>query len=78
MMIVRLSASGFVAMVLFIPLLLVLGVVLAFAVPILALAAAVGGLVFTGFFVAARVRLGKRKRIGVSKADVEITNYPFL
>ncbi|MBI2145163.1 hypothetical protein HYU18_02465 [Candidatus Woesearchaeota archaeon] len=76
-MIIRFKASGIVAMILYIPLLLALGLVLAFLVPLLAIMVALAGIAFTAFFVFARIGLA-RKKLNSSrdaKKPIEIRHY---
>ncbi len=61
---VRFTASGIVAMILFIPLLLALGLILAFIVPILAIMVAVAGIAFTAVYVRAKMGMIKKQSIG--------------
>lgn len=65
-MIVRFSASNVVAMIFFIPLLIALGLVLAFIVPLLAIIVAVAGIFFLGMYTFAKVGLVKKQRIELS------------
>ena len=60
-MIVRFTASNVVAMILFIPLLLAVGLILAFVVPVLAIIAATAGILFVALYVLARVGLLKKQ-----------------
>ena len=60
-MIVRFTASNVVAMILFIPLLLAVGLILAFIVPVLAIIAATAGILFVALYVLARVGLLKKQ-----------------
>ena len=60
-MIVRFTASNVVAMILFIPLLLAIGLILAFVVPVLAIIAATVGILSVAVYVLARVGLLKKQ-----------------
>lgn len=68
-MALRLKVSGIVAMILFIPLLLALGVIFAFVVPLMAIMAAVGGIVFTTLYILGRREA--RKQHGLEKEKVK-------
>ena len=68
-MIIRLTASNLVGMILFIPILLALGLVLAFIVPLLAIIIAVIGIIFTFFYMAG---LGRRRK---KPGHIEVTEY---
>ena len=71
-MIVRFSASNIVAMILFIPLLIVLGLILAFIVPMLAVIAAVVGILFMGTYTFAKIGLVKKQsQLGSIGRNVE-------
>ena len=60
-MIVRFTASNVVAMILFIPLLLAVGLILAIIVPLLGIIVATTGILFTAMYVLARVGLLKKQ-----------------
>ena len=60
-MIVRFTASNVVAMILFIPLLLAIGLILAFVVPVLAIIVATAGILSVAVYVLARVGLLKKQ-----------------
>ncbi len=60
-MIVRFSASNIVAMIFFIPLLLVIGLIMAFLVPLLALIIAAASILFLGLYAFAKIGLVKQK-----------------
>ena len=60
-MIVRFTASNVVAMILFIPLLLAIGLILAFVVPVLAIIVATVGILSVAVYVLARVGLLKKQ-----------------
>ena len=88
-MIVRFTASNVVAMILFIPLLLAVGLILAFIVPVLAIIAATAGILFVALYVLARVGLlkkqlaqrkgelagGKEKARHKKKASIDVKDY---
>ena len=61
-MIVRFTASNIVAMILFIPLLIALGLILAFIVPLLAVIAAAAGILFLALYAFAKIGLVKKQR----------------
>ncbi|MBI2143103.1 hypothetical protein HYU20_02060 [Candidatus Woesearchaeota archaeon] len=61
-MIIRFTASSIVAMILFIPLLIAMGLILAFIVPLLAVMVAAVGIVFLGVYTFARIGLVKKQR----------------
>jgi len=63
-MIVRFTASNVVAMIFFIPLLLAVGLVLAFIVPLLAIIVAIAGILFMMAYVLARIGLLKKQLAG--------------
>ncbi len=65
-MIIRFTASSIVAMILFIPLLIALGLILAFIVPLLAVIAAVAGILFLGVFTFAKIGLVRKQQVGIS------------
>lgn len=74
-MIIRFSASNIVAMILFIPLLIALGLILAFIVPLLAIIVAAGGILFLGAYTFAKIGLVK-KRIQLKKnSTIEVKDY---
>ena len=60
-MIVRFTASNVVAMIFFIPLLLAVGLILAFIVPLLAVIVAAAGILFAAVYVLVRIRLLKKQ-----------------
>ena len=70
-MIIRFTASNIVAMILFIPLLIALGLILAFIVPLLAVIAAAAGIIFLAIYTFAKIGLVKKQQIGrvESKGD---------
>ncbi len=68
-MIVRFSASNIVAMILFIPLLIALGLILAFLVPLLAIIVAAGGILFLTLYVFAKIGLVKKQGIQLSSVS---------
>ncbi len=70
-MIVRFTASNIVAMILFIPLLIALGLILAFLVPLLAVIAAAAGILFLGTYTFARIWLVKKQSIQLSSGSSE-------
>ncbi len=75
-MIIRFSASNIVAMILFIPLLIALGLILAFIVPILAIIVAAGGILFLGTYTFAKIGFVKKRRVELKKnSTVEIKDY---
>ena len=74
-MIARFTASGIVAMILFIPLLLALGLILAFLVPLLAIIVALAGIAFTSFFIFARIGMVKKQIGSGNKKPIEIKHY---
>ena len=74
-MIVRFTASGIVAMIFFIPLLLALGLILAFLVPLLAIIAALAGIAFTAFFIFAKIGIVKEHIGSGNKKPIEIKHY---
>ncbi len=89
-MIVRFTASNVVAMIFFIPLLLAVGLILAFIVPLLAMIAAAVGILFVAVYVLARVGLlkkqlaqqneeltgrKKKRRKKASKASIDVKDY---
>lgn len=79
-MIVRFTASNVVAMILFIPILLALGVILAFIVPLLALIVAVAGILFLALFTFAKIGLVKKHDIFTEKGQsknkpIDVKNY---
>ena len=63
-MIIRFTASNTVAMILFIPLLIAIGLILAFIVPLLAVIAAAAGIIFLAVYTFARIGLVKKQQIG--------------
>lgn len=65
-MIVRFTASNIVAMILFIPLLIALGLILAFIVPLLAVIVAAAGIIFLAIYTFARIGLVKKQVISES------------
>ena len=66
-MIIRFSASNIVAMILFIPLLLVLGVIMAFLVPLFALIIAAASILFLGLYTFAKIGLVRKQQIRISR-----------
>jgi len=76
-MMIKLTAPNVVAMVLFIPILIALGVLLAFAIPILAIIVAAAGLAFTAFYMRARVsNLKKQQELGSKPSkQIEVRDY---
>ncbi len=87
-MIVRFSASNIVAMILFIPLLIALGLILAFIVPLLAIIVAVAGILLLGTYTFAKIGMVKKQNISLSsgtehlakshkreRATVEVKDY---
>lgn len=89
-MIVRFTASNVVAMILFIPLVLAVGLILAFIVPVLAIIVAAAGILFVAVYMLARVGLlkkqlarqneeltGRKKKRGkkASKASIDVKDY---
>ena len=60
-MIVRFSASNIVAMILFIPLLIALGLILVFIVPLLAIIVAVAGILMLGTYTFVKIGLVKKQ-----------------
>lgn len=78
-MIARFTASGIVAMILFIPLLLVLGFILAFIIPLLAIMVAVAGIAFTAVYVRAKMGTVKKQPIDTGKRgkakQIEVKDY---
>ncbi|MEK6853716.1 MAG: hypothetical protein AABX60_00120 [Nanoarchaeota archaeon] len=68
-MIVRFSASNIVGMIFFIPILLVLGLILAFLVPLLALMIVVASILFLGMYAFAKIGLVKKQRISISNVS---------
>ncbi|MBI2580873.1 hypothetical protein HYV85_03625 [Candidatus Woesearchaeota archaeon] len=70
-MIVRFSASNIVAMIFFIPLLLLLGLIMAFLVPLLALIIAAASILFLGLYTFAKIGFVRKQqgRIGGSNSD---------
>ncbi len=71
-MIVRFTASNFVAMIFFIPLLLAVGLILAFIVPLLAITVAVTGILFVAVYVLARIGLLK-KQLAEQNQELAVT-----
>ncbi len=65
-MIVRFSASNIVGMIFFIPILLVLGLILAFLVPLLALMIVVASILFLGMYAFAKIGLVKKQQVHIS------------
>lgn len=70
-MIVRFTASNIVAMILFIPLLIAIGLILAFIVPLLAVIVAAAGIIFLAVYTFARIGLVRKQRIQLSGSNVE-------
>ncbi len=70
-MIVRFSASNIVAMIFFIPLLLALGLIMAFLVPLFALIIAGVSLLFLGLYAFAKIGLVKPKSSGARLGPVD-------
>ncbi|MBI2144384.1 hypothetical protein HYU17_04525 [Candidatus Woesearchaeota archaeon] len=68
MMIVKLKAPGIVAMILFIPLIMALGLILAFIVPLLALVTALSATLFLGMFILAKIGCVKQ-RVEIGSSD---------
>ncbi len=68
-MIVRFSASNIVAMILFIPLLIAIGLILAFIVPLLAVMAAAAGILFLVVYTFAKMGLVKKQSIQLSSGS---------
>ena len=68
-MIVRFSASNIVAMIFFIPILLVLGLMMAFLVPLLALIIAAASILFLGLYTYAKIGLVKKHVILISGSN---------
>lgn len=64
-MIVRFTAPNVVAMILFIPLLLALGIILAFIVPLLALIIAAASILFLGLYTFAKIGLIKKQQVSI-------------
>lgn len=71
---IKFTASNVVAMILFIPLLVVLGLILAFLVPVLAIIAAVAGMLLTIFLVYARIGIAREKG-GRKKSEIDVKDY---
>ena len=63
-MIARFTSSNIVAMILFIPLLIALGLILAFIVPLLAVIVAAAGILFLALYTFAKIGLVKKQQIG--------------
>ncbi len=74
-MILRFKASNIVAMVLFIPVLLLLAVIMAFLVPVLAIIVAVSGILFSTFYLAAKGRQLARKKDDSRQKQIDIKDY---
>ena len=77
-MIVKFSASNIIALILFIPLLVVLALIAAFIVPIMALIISAVGIGFTGIYVLAKAGLAKKQEtaLGKNKAkEIEFKDY---
>ncbi|MBI3036569.1 hypothetical protein HYY73_02335 [Candidatus Woesearchaeota archaeon] len=64
-MIIRFTASNVVAMILFIPLLIAIGLVLAFIVPLLALIIAAASILFLGLYALAKIGLIKKQQVRI-------------
>ena len=74
-MIIRFTASNLVAMILFIPILIALGLVLAIIHPALALIVAAAGIVFTGFYIKAKVGMVKHQPGKTQQKSIEVKDY---
>lgn len=64
-MIIRFTASNIVAMIFFIPLLLVIGLIMAFLVPLLALIIAAASILFLGLYTFAKIGLVRKQKITI-------------
>ncbi len=74
-MMAKFTAPNVVAMVLFIPLLIGLGLILAFVVPVLAIIVAVAGMLFTVFYAYTRVGMGRERQREAKKGEIEVKDY---
>lgn len=66
-MIIRFTASSIVAMILFIPLLIALGLILAFIVPLLAIIVAIAGILFLGTYTFAKIGLVRKQQAQITR-----------
>jgi hypothetical protein len=77
---IKFTASNIVSLILFIPIILVLGIILAFIVPVLAIIFSLLGILLTSVYFCGRIILGKReKNIGIKepskKGLIEVKQY---
>ncbi|MBI2141089.1 hypothetical protein HYU16_01555 [Candidatus Woesearchaeota archaeon] len=64
-MMIRFSASNIVAMIFFIPLLLVLGLIMAFLVPLFALIIAAASILFLGLYTFAKIGVVSKQQVHI-------------
>ncbi len=71
-MVIRFSATNIVAMILFIPLLIALGIILAFVIPLLAIIGAVLGIGLAGTYTFSRIASRRSRTNG---KQIEVKDY---